>query len=724
MPAAAPRGAAAARKSVVPDPDLYAHSDDSDSDDSLAGDAAGNHHNNSSKPPSKRSRTSTAASTGNRGLVRKGSKGPQPTRGSVTTDTGRRRSTRLSNEHQPQDQTTTSTTTARAGPKGKKRAKPEPDAAEEPETAAAPVDDQRPPAASRGAAAASQRPTTKRPRLASAEPSSQPNTNESASATHAHPPAAAAPAPAPPPARRGFIPRAAADFATRVHKPPPAFSAALVDPTAAGDDDAAAEPFLFTTNPPTPYAKGAAAAAQRNASTQKQTTGRGKAPRTVPPTRHDSADDADASDAAVAATAGPSSSRHHRHTPPPKSPRGGGGGAQKPVAPIHVHETPVQVRNIAFRQGLPPGTPATIVRTARRSSARGSGKRGSSIGGGFEAVPHPQVADDKLYRSTDASDPIVKRLRSIISWAAQRTRDRLFRSVREDEMSVAQSAAKGVIDAFIEDVCSLRVDTSVSYQEPSQSQDPARLPPHPHNESNAAKMQELEESYAAIALEQELRQSLEPTYQSFFDSRTQAQAEASTSYANLLPAAARSNPSAYAAALDLSVAAPTSLEEALALGRRVMQGELVQTGGGKTPAAAAKKGKGKNADDDAGGETSQEAMQRRVAEAQIETAAFRHQTHRLGAFTRVAAAYVAHRSSENHAALTRHNELGLAARSTAPATDDDAAGLAAAVPSAPATATAMLDPAGQTDAHMRATMDPRDLLRAIADSDTKRPRPS
>ena len=160
-------------------------------------------------------------------------------------------------------------------------------------------------------------------------------------------------------------------------------------------------------------------------------------------------------------------------------------------------------------------------------------------------------------------------------------------------------------------------------------------------------MQELEESYAAcvstnclarsfcpqcapadfpttslgeknsIALEQELRQSLEPTYQSFFDSRTQAQAEASTSYANLLPAAARSNPSAYAAALDLSVA-PTSLEEALALGRRVMQGELVQTGGGKTPAAAAKKGKGKNADDDAGGETSQEAMQRRVAEAQIE----------------------------------------------------------------------------------------------------------
>ena len=102
-----------------------------------------------------------------------------------------------------------------------------------------------------------------------------------------------------------------------------------------------------------------------------------------------------------------------------------------------------------------------------------------------------------------------------------------------------------------------------------------------------------------------------------------------------------------------------------------------------------------------------------------QTAAFRHQTHRLVAFTRVAAAYVAHRSSENHAALTRHNELGLAVRSTAPApaTDDGAAGLAAAVPSA------TIDSAGQTDAQMRATMDPRDLLRAIAVSDTKR-RPS
>lgn len=197
--------------------------------------------------------------------------------------------------------------------------------------------------------------------------------------------------------------------------------------------------------------------------------------------------------------------------------------------------------------------------------------------------------------------------------------------------------------------------------------------------------------------------------------------------------AIRSNPSSYAATLDLSIPAPTSLEEALAIGRRVMEGQLVRSDGGKTPA---KKGKGKakaTADDD---ETPQEAMQRRVAAAQIDvsflslsrsghgrrgcladvqrepvqTAAFRHQTHRLSSFARVASAYIAHRSSETHAALSRHNELGVAQSATTSADDGSGAsgaGLAQAVPVG-----------GEQPQHR--AMDPRDLLRAIADTDTKR----
>lgn len=73
-----------------------------------------------------------------------------------------------------------------------------------------------------------------------------------------------------------------------------------------------------------------------------------------------------------------SNPKTRRRRTPPRQPAA--------TKPLPAQETPVQVRNIAFRQGLPPGTPATIVRTARRSSARGSGKRGSSIGGGFEGT--------------------------------------------------------------------------------------------------------------------------------------------------------------------------------------------------------------------------------------------------------------------------------------------------------------------------------------------------
>ena len=47
---------------------------------------------------------------------------------------------------------------------------------------------------------------------------------------------------------------------------------------------------------------------------------------------------------------------------------------------VTTHETPVQVKNIAFRQGA--GTPGTAGKSARRNSS-GSARRGSSIGGGF-----------------------------------------------------------------------------------------------------------------------------------------------------------------------------------------------------------------------------------------------------------------------------------------------------------------------------------------------------
>ncbi|BGP17595.1 hypothetical protein JCM10213_001245 [Rhodosporidiobolus nylandii] len=673
----APRAARLARKSVAADSDLYRNSDDSDDADSAQ---------HASKPP-----PPPVAKPAGKGRT----KGPPPVRGSVT-ENGRRRSSRHSNESAESVDVAPPSKPSKGGSraprtaaiaeeppspvrtkqgvsKGKKRAARERESSEEEDQDEGEEVVKVALVAKAGKGKASSK-RVKREKEVVPESEDEEPVAPVASSSQAAPPAQ----------RRGFVPRAAAIGATRPNKPPPTYSTLLVD-TSAEDP----EPFPFTTNPPTPHASGH----MKRAAAQSKQNPRAKVPRTARqgPT---TSDEITPDDSRPPPTASTSRSR----MTPPRQP-------QSDHAPLHPQETPVQVKNIAFRQG--PGTPATGQRTARRSSARGSRNRGSSIGGGYEAVPHPQVSDDKLYRSTDADDPLAKRLRSIVSWAAQRTRDRVFRSVEENAMDSVQRAAKDVMDGFIADVCSLRVDTSVPFSEPSQSQDPDQLPPHPQNESNAAKMQELEENYAAIAHEQALRQSLEPVYQSFFDRRTSAHAAASTSYASLAPASFTPGDLAkYAASLDLSRPAPTTLDEALALGRSLLAGEGVKSQKG------GKKGKGKERADDA---EESDGLDRRILDAQIETANLRHLTHRLSSFSRVASAYIAHRTSETHRALGVQQQQGLleapssaAAREAEAQSGTGAGGLAAA-----------LGGAGPTPRSESGALDMRDLLRAISRADVR-----
>lgn len=299
----APRAAAThARKSVVPDPDLYNDSDDSDDHQPRTGGRGGGGgapRDDSDPPQNKKSRVSTG-----RGLVRKGSKGPQPLRGSVTAEGGRRRSTRLSNEHPLDDAPPSTTTTTLNGTKpakaSRKRTKPDDRRA----SASASEDDGEGARrhADEPAAAYQSRPQSKRPRTEPGQPASSIQQSESAGTS-----AAAATGAAARPPRRAFIvcqslasgqdrvesasfsladltytqPRAAANLGARVNKPLSTYSAALVDPEAEqGGDDA--RPFLFSTNPPTPYAKGAAA---REAAAEQARSTKGKVSPAVDPRR-------------------------------------------------------------------------------------------------------------------------------------------------------------------------------------------------------------------------------------------------------------------------------------------------------------------------------------------------------------------------------------------------------------------------------------------------------
>ena len=92
-------------------------------------------------------------------------------------------------------------------------------------------------------------------------------------------------------------------------------------------------------------------------------------------------------------------------------------------------------------------------------------------------MPHPDVPSDKLYRTTDATAPPAIRLRSLISWIAQRQRDTLFppelynstaplplpRTARNKDKGPSEATkrfAKSVVEDFIAGICSKSIDVS------------------------------------------------------------------------------------------------------------------------------------------------------------------------------------------------------------------------------------------------------------------------
>jgi hypothetical protein len=87
---------------------------------------------------------------------------------------------------------------------------------------------------------------------------------------------------------------------------------------------------------------------------------------------------------------------------------------------------------------------------------------------GIVALPHDEVQDDRLYRSTDAGAPVALRLRALLSWTSQRVRNREFPlSSAGDEWvneggDETRAMAKELIDEFIIDVCQSKVDVSTS----------------------------------------------------------------------------------------------------------------------------------------------------------------------------------------------------------------------------------------------------------------------
>lgn len=94
----------------------------------------------------------------------------------------------------------------------------------------------------------------------------------------------------------------------------------------------------------------------------------------------------------------------------------------------------------------------------RKVESRRSRVLDADAGPSTTAMPHPEIDDKELWRSTDPLLPIAAQTRSIVSWATQRSRIKVFEGARS---TPERDLAKSVVDSFIDDICNLVVDTSV-----------------------------------------------------------------------------------------------------------------------------------------------------------------------------------------------------------------------------------------------------------------------
>lgn len=227
-----------------------------------------------------------------------------------------------------------------------------------------------------------------------------------------------------------------------------------------------------------------------------------------------------------------------------------------------------------------------------------------------------------------------------------------------------------------------------------------------------------------IAREQDSRDSVKPLYAAFEQRRADARQEP------LRPAVDIDS-----LTFDLTAAAPASMEEALALGRTLLQSASAEDG-------AKSKGKKKRV---AAGQDGADELSRKLADVRLEvsgfrrivtsapeadslcarslpqSAEFRRLTHQLDQFSQLASTYISSRHRESHYALSAQAQQGLASAvpTTLPSSADGnqsgtiRTGIAAALGSQPR------DPHATATTAPALGSEPRDLLRAIASADQR-----
>lgn len=160
------------------------------------------------------------------------------------------------------------------------------------------------------------------------------------------------------------------------------------------------------------------------------------------------------------------------------------------VIPLSTRDTPMIRKNKELRQQSRAGG-------HRRSSSGLRGKRASSIGNGFRAVPHPDIDARDFYKhiADDLPDPL--RMRQLLAWCARRAFDeqkvRLDAAPPEKGQVMDRNAAtiaQVVKQEVLMDLIESRIETSWYHRPEGPPKTPTK--PNPQNEENRAKIEHLQ----------------------------------------------------------------------------------------------------------------------------------------------------------------------------------------------------------------------------------------
>ncbi|ODQ52766.1 hypothetical protein SAICODRAFT_30561 [Saitoella complicata NRRL Y-17804] len=146
----------------------------------------------------------------------------------------------------------------------------------------------------------------------------------------------------------------------------------------------------------------------------------------------------------------------------------------------------------------------------RRSSLGMRGKRASSMGNGFVALPHPEIPYEDFHKHISVDLPEPLRMKQLLAWCSRRALDEQKAKERPADSS-SGAIARAIAEEVLKDLIDNKINTSwYSREDDAATISPIKKKPHPTNIENLRKIKECEQKLARLKGEQQAWATLVP----------------------------------------------------------------------------------------------------------------------------------------------------------------------------------------------------------------------